>query len=169
MSRSKDPCRQAIHKAIRKVKTMTPEEVGDLRRARPTKRILEQIRGIMADLGKHSEALEAWSSSSNIARSALETARIVTAHGDVLLEHLKNLDSSGFSPPRKCYTASTTEGDVVQVLAEHRDFYSDFMGPENMTNLRVVKKQPGKGGGLVVEAADGARMRVAIAHVVKTS
>jgi hypothetical protein len=145
------------------------EDVGDLRRAKPTKRILEQVRGISAELVRHVEVLKIWSAGSVTAEEALTTAEIVVTRCQELVKELAELDASGFSPPRKCYTASTTEGDVVQVLPEHRSFYADFMAPENMVVLRVVKKQPGKGGGLVVEAADGARMRVAIAHVVKTN
>jgi hypothetical protein len=123
----------------------------------------------MKEISRHLEILESWASGNGIANCALVEARVMSARCEKLIEHLGALDASGFSPPRKCYTASTTEGDTIQVLEAHRNFYSDFMDPAKMVDLHVVKKQPGKGGGLVVEAADGSRMRVAIAHVVKTS
>ena len=145
------------------------EEVGDLRRAKPTRRILEQVRGIMQEMARHSEVLDSWSSGSETAREALVNMRLIVIRGESLVGQLAKLNASGFSPPRKCYTASTAEGDTVRVLEEHRDFYSDLMDPSKMVSLKVVKKQPGKGGGLVVEATDRSRMRVAIAHVVKTS
>lgn len=151
------------------VKGKADEEVGDLRRARPTRRILEQVRGYMKEISRHLEILESWASGNGIANCALAEARVMSARCEKLIEHLGALDASGFSPPRKCYTASTKEGDIVQVLEAHREFYAELMEPAKMTNLTVVKKQPGKGGGLVVEAADGSRMRAAIAHVVKTS
>ena len=151
------------------VKGKAEDEVGDLRRARPTLRILEQVRGYKREISRHLEILETWSSDNEIAKCALSDAHLMFDSCEDLVRHLVELNTSGFSPPRKCYTASTTEGDIVQVLEAHRDFYAELMEPAKMVNLSVVKKQPGKGGGLVVEAADGSRMRVAIAHVVKTS
>ena len=150
-------------------KVEVKEEVGDLRRARPTRRILEQVRGNMLDFSRHSEVLKGWSVDSDLASLALANVLLIAARGEELVSQLTKLDASGFSPPRKCYTASTTEGDIIQVLEAHREFYSELMEPSKMTGLKVLRKQPGKGGGLVVEAADGTRMRVAIAHVVKTS
>lgn len=144
-------------------------EVEDLRRARPTKRILEQVRGVMGELRRHSESLISWCSGSELAQEALGHLRLIVVRGDELVKALEKLDSSGFSPPRKCYTAATGAGDTVQVLEDHKDFYADFMDPALMSELKVLKKQPGKGGGLVVEAKDGSRMRVAIVHVVRTS
>lgn len=123
----------------------------------------------MEDLSRHAEILTSWLPDSETAREALGNVRLMVIRGEALVGLLTKLDSSGFSPPRKCYTASTTEGDTVQVLVAHREFYSDFMAPSLMADLQVIKKQPGKGGGLVVVAADGSKMRVAMAHVVKTS
>jgi len=144
-------------------------EVEDLRRARPTKRILEQVRSVIGEFRRHSASLISWCSGSELAQEALGHLRLIVVRGDDLVKVLEKLDASGFSPPRKCYTAATGAGDTVMVLEEHRDFYADLMDPTKMADLKVLKKQPGKGGGLVVEAKDGSRMRVAIVHVVRTS
>ena len=79
------------------------------------------------------------------------------------------LDDLGFSPPRKSYTAGTVEGDHVTIIESFRDLYADLMGCDQMVDMVVEKVHPGKGGGFVVRAQGGSKMKVAKCHVVKLS
>lgn len=144
------------------------EKRGDLRKVPPVQR----MRGLQAELRKKLEKglqkLELWETLTDTqsAKEATLTLGGILNELDTLDEHLADLEKSGFSPARKSYTAQAGEGDHVTVLEDKRDLYSEIMEPTQMINLVVVKKQPGKSGGLVVESADSVRMRVAVSHVV---
>jgi hypothetical protein len=139
----------------------------DLRTASPVKRIMGKISLAVANLTKDHEKLEKWGEGNEVAREAAEHLAGVLNEFPTLQERLVVLDASGFSPPRLSYTASVVEGDKVSVLEGQRFLYSDIMAPELMIAMLVVKKLPGKGGGLVVENTKGNRMKVAMSHVVK--
>ena len=79
------------------------------------------------------------------------------------------LDGLGFSPPRVSLTAATTAGDTVTVLDQFRERYVDIMNPFLMVDLYVERVYPGRGGGLVVLAKNGVKMKVAKSHVAKVS
>lgn len=69
--------------------------------------------------------------------------------------------------PRKSkpVVADVVEGDSVAVLEEHRDSYSDILAADKQVALKVVKKYPGRGGGLLVAASSGTKLKVAASHV----
>jgi hypothetical protein len=146
-------------------------ETKDLRKVPP----VERLRGLQsvcrAKLEKDLVKLNAWQNyteNESLKEAALTLGEILNSF-KILDEQLKELEDSGFSPARKSYTAKAGEGDRVSVLEEKREAYSDLMDPIKMVDLLVVKKRPGKTGGLVVEAEDNSRMQVAVAHVVRLS
>jgi hypothetical protein len=180
MSRKKSertPRRYRRKPEVKKTKTEIPTAVDvDLRTARPVRRLAGQVRVHAESLKNRCETLEAWTKPRG--KDAEPNPFVLEAHGALVhvvegfpkfFEAMKVLDELGFSPPRKSFTASTREGDRVSVLESFRSVYSDFMDPSDMIDLYVVKKVPGKGGGLVVSAKSGARMKVAKCHVVKLS
>ena len=139
----------------------------DLRRVEPVRRMRGQVEVISRALAKHRATLSSWALTNQLAQKAGDVLALVADHIALFDNAMSDLGASGFSPPRKTFTALTKKGDRVRVLEEHRSFYSDLVDPDLMLNLVVVRKPPGKGGGLVVEALDGRKMRVAIAHVVR--
>ena len=144
----------------------------NLRSAPPTTR----LRGLAAASKERMESVEkrlkSWevqSTDNQLIGVAVTEAAEVLQCMLTLEETLVELEKSGYSPPRKSFTASTEEGDVVSVLTEHKEKYKDIMDAGQMDRMTVLKKHPGKGGGLVVESTEGSRMRVASSHVVKLS
>ena len=147
------------------------EDSTDLRKVPPVAR----MRGLQAvqkvKFNKDLVKLNAWTvytDNQSLKDAALTLGEILNLF-ETLDEQLKELEETGFSPARKSYTAKAGEGDRVSVLEEKREAYSDLMDPIKMVDLLVVKKRPGKTGGLVVEAEDNSRMQVAVAHVVRLS
>jgi hypothetical protein len=148
----------------------------DLRTARPVRRVAGQVRILVEGLSARCATIETWTHPKG--RGAEPNAQVVEAH-TVLAQLLDGfpgffklmdqLDEQGFSPPRKSFTASTKEGDRIAVLESYRLRYADFMPPALMVDLHVDKKHPGMGGGLVVSAPSGEKMKVAKCHVVKLS
>jgi hypothetical protein len=120
-----------------------------------------------ASLEKDYAKLVAWGAGNEVAKEAAALLCLILNRFPELNVQLAKLDTSGFSPPRLSYTASVVEGDRVSVLEGQRHLYDDIMASELMIGMLVVKKHPGKGGGLVVENAQGNRMKVAMSHVVK--
>ena len=144
-----------------------PEVSGDLRTAPPVVRMRAFVNRLHDDLNKVCVKLETWSEQNEVVSDARNAAAALTNEFSALEEALEELEKGGFSPPRTTYTASTEEGDTVAVLDKYRDKYEDIMPSSEMGHLKVLKKHPGKGGGLIVENADGDRMKVATSHVVK--
>ena len=72
------------------------------------------------------------------------------------------------SPSRKSFTALTKEGDHVALLDKYRPQYNDLIDRELMGDLKVFRKNENRGG-LVLEATNGSRIKVAAAHVVRLS
>lgn len=140
---------------------------SDLRKVAPVRRMRGQVAVVEGSLARHHATLSSWAVSNGLAQKACDALAEVVAHIALFDDAMRALEDSGFSPPRKTFTAATKRGDRVRVLEEHRTFYADLMPQELMLDLLVTKKQPGKGGGLVVEASDKRKMRVAIAHVVR--
>jgi hypothetical protein len=142
----------------------------DLRREPPVARLRAMMNLLATKLDTSLAKLVSWQP----ATANEDLGEAVTCLGGivnemhVLDEHLDALEESGFSPARKSFTSQAEEGDHVSVLEASRDKYTDIMEPSNMVDMTVVKKQPGKGGGLIVEAEDGSRMKVATSHVVRT-
>jgi hypothetical protein len=170
MSKSKSRSRSRSHsrKQAAEVAAPAPEpEHLNLRTAPPVKRVMGKISAALASLTRDHEKLEGWGETNVLAKEAAEQLAAILNEFPALTEQLNTLDASGFSPPRLSYTASVAEGDRVSVLEEHRHLYDDIMPAELMLDLLVLKKQPGKGGGLVVENSKGSRMRVAVSHTVK--
>lgn len=145
----------------------TTEVTGDLRTAPPVVRMRAFVNRLHDDLNKVCGKLETWSEQNEVVVEARNAAAALTNEFSALEEALEDLERKGFSPPRTTYTASTEEGDTVAVLDKYRDKYEDIMPSSEMGHLKVLKKHPGKGGGLIVENADGDRMKVATSHVVK--
>jgi len=141
----------------------------NLRTAAPPVRVRGQIANATGKLDQVHERMKGW-----YANTANDVLLDATNKLDAVISSLRTLDgvmadliASGFSPPRKSFTAGTREGDSVSVLDEHRAQYSDILKPEKQVELTVVKKYPGRGGGLIVEAKDGTRLRVSTSHVVR--
>lgn len=140
---------------------------GDLRTAPPVVRMRVFVDRMCDDMAKVCAKLETWAEQNEIVVDAKAAAAELMNSFPALDDALEELDKKGFSPPRTTYTASTEEGDTVSVLDKYREKYDDIMSPTDMAKLTVVKKHPGKGGGLIVENSKGARMKVATSHVVK--
>ena len=141
----------------------------NLRTASPVKRIMGKISLSVVNLVKDRDKLAKWGEGNKVAEEAADELGGILIKFPSLNELLTKLEASGFSPPRLSYTATVTDGDRVSVLEGNRHHYSDIMSPELMINMLAVKKLPGKAGGLVVENAEGNRMKVAVSHVVKLS
>jgi len=148
----------------------------DLRKERPVRRVAGQVAAHVRGLVGRCQTIESWTHPKG--RGAKPNPLVVQAHAALchvvegfpkFFETMNRLDETGFSPPRKSYTAGTEEGDHITVLESHRHIYSDFMMPELMVDLLVEKTYPGKGGGLVVISKTGDRMKVAKCHAVKLS
>ena len=139
----------------------------NLRTVAPVKRVKGKIVVAVDSLAREYLKLEAWGKKNRLAKTAADLLESILNDFPALTDSLEVLDASGFSPPRLSYTSSVVEGDRVSVLEDHRHLYDEVMSCDLMLNLAVVKRHPGKGGGLVVENAKGTRMKVAISHVVK--
>jgi hypothetical protein len=140
----------------------------DLRTVPPVARMRGLQEGIKEKLEKDLTKLKAWQTvtDNQAAKDAVATLGGVLNELEVLDSQLAELEESGFSPARKSFTAKAAEGDRVTVLDDKREGYSEIMDPESMVDLLVVKKRPGKSGGLVVESKDHVRMQVPVSHVV---
>jgi hypothetical protein len=140
---------------------------GDLRTAPPVVRTIAFVKRLHAEANKVCVKLASWAEQNPVVSEASSSANELANSFPALEDALVELKDSGFSPPRTTYTASTDEGDTVMVLDKFREKYEDLMNPASMTILTVIKKHPGKGGGLIVESSDKVRMKVATSHVVK--
>ena len=157
-SRARKPAAQVV----------SPEsERLNLRTAPPVRRVMGKIAVAVASLLKDHEKLVVWGENNELAKEAAKQLTAILNKFPALTDTLTALDESGFSPPRLSYTASAAEGDCVSVLEKHRYLYEEIMPHDEMVSMIVVKKHPGKGGGLVVVSTAGNRMKVAMAHVVK--
>jgi len=141
----------------------------NLRTAAPAVRIRGQVANSTGKLEQVLGKMNGWAQNSSSDELTRGIAQLDTIMGDLgaLDRMLGALVSSGWMPPRKSYTASTKEGDTVSVLEEHRSRYSDILEPGKQVELTVVKKYPGRGGGLVAESKDGTRLMVSTSHVVR--
>jgi hypothetical protein len=167
-NRSRSRSRSHSRKQDAAVVAPVPEpEHLNLRTAPPVKRVMGKILAALASLTKDHEKLEGWGENNVLAKEAAEHLAGILNEFPSLSERLTVLDDSGFSPPRLSYTASIVEGDRLSVLEENRHLYDEIMPADLMRDLLVLKKQPGKGGGLVVENSKGVRMRVAVSHTAK--
>ena len=153
-----------------------PDPATYLRTARPVRRLAGQVRLHALSLQNRCLTLESWTRPKG--RGAEPNPLVTAAHASLrevlacfprFFDLMQELEASGFSPPRKSFTADTKAGDRVSVLESFRPNYADFMEPEEMIDLLVEKKYPGKSGGLVVRSEGGAVMKVAKCHVVKLS
>jgi hypothetical protein len=140
---------------------------GDLRTASPVVRMRAFVGRLHESTQKVCKKLATWSDQNDVVSEAAGAAVELEGLFPALEDALATLEENGFSPPRTTYTASTEEGDHVSVLDKFREKYEDLMPADSMGDLTVIKKHPGKGGGLIVESSDGARMKVATSHVVK--
>lgn len=152
----------------------TANETVNLRSAPPVERLIGQLAIVQETIEKRRDTLEAWAKPqvegaepNELAKDALEALNGVVEAFPAVATALDKLHASGYSPPRKSYTAGTEEGDHVAILEGDRVRYEDIMEADQMLDLEVIKKIPGKGGGLIVQNNDGARMKVATSHVVK--
>ena len=146
-----------------------PDGKINLRSAAPAVRIRGQVANSADKLEQVLGKMQGWNenSTSSELSQGIDQLDGVMAGLRVLDKTLAALVDAGWMPPRKSYTAATKEGDVVSVLEEHRNRYSDILKPEKQVELKVVKKHPGRGGGLVAEAKDGTRLMVSTSHVVR--
>jgi hypothetical protein len=141
--------------------------IGDLRTAPPIVRVRAFVARLREGVNKVCVKLATWAEQNDVVADASTAAAELMNAFPALDETLEELETKGFSPPRTTYTASTEEGDTVSVLDKYREKYEDIMAPSEMGKLTVLKKHPGKGGGLIVENSHGAKMKVATSHVVK--
>jgi hypothetical protein len=153
---------------VAKAESTTERAVtGDLRTAHPVVKVRACVARLREGVDKVCKRLAGWvkqnESVGDASNSALELVNAFPALEDALEE----LEHKGFSPERTTYTASAEEGDVVSVLDKFREKYEDIMPPSSMAHLTVLKKYPGRGGGLIVESTDEGKMKVASSHVVK--
>ena len=162
--------------ATEKPETVTTNENVNLRSAPPVERLIGQLAIVQETIEKRRDTLAAWAEPqvegaevNELAKDALDALNVVVEGFPAVKTALDKLLASGYSPPRKSYTAGTEEGDRVAILEGDRVRYEDIMEADLMLDLEVIKKIPGKGGGLIVAASDGARMKVATSHVVKLS
>jgi hypothetical protein len=151
--------------------TPEPEKIN-LRTAPPVVRMRGQITIMSDKLAPIAEKLADWSTKSpdnELLTEVGEQLATTVSNIETVISVLTKLEKSGFLPPRKSYTLSTDEGDVVSVLEDYRVKYVDIVPADDQVGLTVVKKYPGKGGGLVVQTKKGVKMKVATSHILKTS
>jgi hypothetical protein len=150
-------------------------ESGDLRTARPVRRLAGQVKIHAQGIINRCSTLEAWTRPKG---GGAPNPLVVEAHRSLcevvegfsrFFATMTALDKLGFSPPRKSYTMETVSGDHVTVIESFRDLYVDLMGADLMVDLVVEKVIPGKGGGFVVRAYNGSKMKVAKCHAVRLS
>jgi hypothetical protein len=161
-------------KKVAKSSESTESDVVDigsinLRTAGPVTR----LRGVMAVITEKSEyvreKLAVWGEGNTEAGELAEAVAVLQGELGTITEALETLEKSGFSPPRKSFTADTSEGDHVSILEQYRTRYEDILEARLMDNLEVLKKRDGRGGGLTLVASDGTKVLTAIAHVVRLS
>ena len=154
-------------------------EDEDLRSAPPVRRLVGQLLGLKAKVEDRGKVFAGWRASipddsdvyDVIGRGEVAFSTCLDTF-DAIFGILAELESWGFSPPRKYYTSTTGVGDRVAILEAHRGTYADLVPVPQMSDLRVVKRYPGKGagrsgGGLAVESMGGQRLKVAASHVVR--
>jgi hypothetical protein len=144
-------------------------EVVNLRTAGPVTR----LRGVMAQVTSKitfvQGKLTSWGDSNEQAKELADAAEQLNSEVSTLVEGLEKLEGTGFSPPRKSFTALTTVGDRVSILEKYRERYEDLLHRDQMDDLTVIKKRDGRGGGLILEARDGTKVPAASAHIVRLS
>ncbi len=160
--------RKNTNKGATKGDGKTDERVN-LRTAAPAIRIRGQVANASDKLEQVLGKMKDWAenSVSNELSQGANQLEAIMGELRTLDETLGVLVATGWMPPRKSYTAATTEGDRVNVLDEHRSRYSDILPPAKQVDLTVVKKYPGRGGGLIAESKDGTRLMVSTSHVVR--
>lgn len=147
-----------------------PAVKEDLRTAPPVRRMRLILAKLFEDVRPHLDRLAEWAEKNLAAVPSREALFRVVDGANTFGARMTEFEATGWSPPRKSFTAKTSEGDRVAILEDMRGSYSDILDPNLMGDLLVVKKHPGnKGGGLVVEASDGSKIKVSISHVVKLS
>ena len=151
-------------------KVAAPVVKEDLRTAPPVRRMRLILAKLFEDVRPHLLRLSEWAAKNDAATASRDILTGVLRGADDFNNEMELFELTGWSPPRKSFTAKTSEGDRVAILEDMRGSYSDILDPNLMGDLLVVKKHPGnKGGGLVVEAGDGSKIKVSISHVVKLS
>jgi hypothetical protein len=150
------------------VKEAVNIEEANLRTVGPVTR----LRGVMAVVTEKVATVEAkltkWGEENETAAEIAEAVTAVVAEVHGISERLKQLELSGFSPPRKSFTAQTKEGDHVSLLEKYREHYDDLIDRSLMNDLVVIRKNENRGG-LVLETETGTRVKAAAAHVVRLS
>jgi hypothetical protein len=140
----------------------------DLRTAPPVRRMRLVLAQQFEAVELHLAKLTYWSDTNSAAAKAHAILLHIVEMAEAFDAEMTTFEATGWSPPRKSYTAKTEEGDSVAILEDMKDSYTELMDAKLMGDLKVVKKHPGnRGGGLIVEAKDGSRMKVSISHVVK--
>lgn len=131
-----------------------------------------RVRGVVAIAAERliaaGDKLDKWGEESSLAAEIGEDVSRAAAEIQAIADKLETLETSGFSPSRKSFTFLTKEGDHVSVLEKYRSQYDDLIGRELMTNLKVFRKNENRGG-LILEAGNGSRIKVAAAHIVRLS
>jgi hypothetical protein len=176
MAPSKSPRKRSRNKTPAPVAVREDE---DLRSAPPVRRLVGQLLGLKAKVEDRGKVFAGWRASipndsevyDVIGRGGLAFSTCLDSF-DAIFGVLAALEAQGFSPPRKYYTSTTSVGDRVAILEAHRGTYADLVTVPQMSDLRVVKRYPGKGagrsgGGLAVESLGGQRLKVAASHVVR--
>jgi hypothetical protein len=167
--RSKKPAApKSSHESLESPPVVDIESVN-LRTAGPVTRLRGVVAVLVDKVCYAHDRLTVWGESNDLARELSEAFGGLQGELSSIAERLEKLELSGFSPPRKSFTADTSEGDHVLLLDQYRDRYADLLDPSHMDNLVVLKKRAGRGGGLILEATDGTKFQTAIAHVVRIS
>ena len=150
--------------------TLMPSGIVDigsvnLRTAGPVTRLRGIVEKAVEKLTAAQVKVSGWDCKTETLQDLL--AEVLARIPDIQQE-LEDLEKSGYSPPRKSYTAQTAEGDHVSILEKYRANYKDILDEELMDNLLVVRKNENRGG-LILEAANKGRLKTATAHVVRLS
>jgi hypothetical protein len=162
-------------KTSRKSKSPTtvvkaPEVKTDLRREQPVRRMRLVLANTFESMESHITKLTGWAETNPAAEKSLILLTNILGLAAEFGDEMVKFEETGWSPARKSFSAKTDEGDRVAILDDMRTTYADLMNVSLMSDLLVIKKHAGnRGGGLIVEAAGGERMKVAISHVVKLS
>lgn len=143
------------------------EEVN-LRTVGPVTRVRGVIAVVTERIAAAEEKLTKWGEESPLALKISQALTSVAGEVQAISEALEELETSGFSPSRKSFTALTSVGDHVSLLEKYRAQYDDLLSRELMNDLKVFRKNENRGG-LVLEASGGVRIKAAAAHVVRLS
>ena len=131
-----------------------------------------RLRGAVAKITEKLEAIHkkvcSWDGDNEMVKSISSELNQILTGFPSLLAAFKKLEATKYSPPRKGYTALTDVGDKVSILEKYRPQYKDLLTSDLMDDLKVTAKNPNRGG-LILEATSGAKVRAAIAHVVRLS